>query len=62
MPQPPSAQSGWTPQLRETYQMVCPCGQCKKGARLANYLADIKRHATEAVLKQVVRRPQKTVF
>ena len=29
--------------------MVCPCGQLQRKRRLANCLADIKRHATEAV-------------
>ena len=41
---------GWTPQLRETYfKWFVLAGSYKGGARLANYLADIKRHATEAV-------------
>ena len=42
--------NGWTPQLRETYfKWFVLAGSYKGGARLANYLADIKRHATEAV-------------
>ena len=41
---------GWTPQLRETYfKWFVLAGSYKGGARLANYLADIKRHATESV-------------
>ena len=43
-------QDGWTPELRETYfRWFVLSGNYKGGARLANYLADIKRHATEAV-------------
>ena len=43
-------QDGWTPELRETYfRWFVLSGNYKGGARLANYLADIKRHATESV-------------
>ena len=41
---------GWTPELREAYfQWFVRSGTFSGGARLANYLADIKQHATEAV-------------
>ncbi len=41
---------GWTPEARETYfQWFVLSGNYKGGARLANYLADIKKHATESV-------------
>jgi len=41
---------GWTPALRETYfKWFALSGNYKGGARLANYLADIKTHATESV-------------
>lgn len=41
---------GWTPELRETYfKWFVLSGSYKGGARLANYLADIKKHATESV-------------
>jgi len=41
---------GWTPELRETYfRWFALSGNYKGGARLANYLADIKKHATESV-------------
>lgn len=41
---------GWTPELRETYfKWFVLSGNYKGGARLANYLADIKKHATESV-------------
>ena len=43
---------GWTPELRETYfKWFVLSGNYKGGARLANYLADIKQHATESVPK-----------
>lgn len=42
--------NGWTPELRETYfKWFALSGNYKGGARLANYLADIKKHATESV-------------
>ena len=42
--------SGWTPELREAYfQWFVRSGSFAGGARLGNYLADIKQHATEAV-------------
>ena len=41
---------GWTPKLRETYfKWFVLSGNYRGGARLANYLADIKKHAIEAV-------------
>ena len=41
---------GWTPELRESYfRWFVLSGNYKGGARLANYLADIKKHATESV-------------
>jgi putative heme-binding domain-containing protein len=41
---------GWTPELRETYfKWFVLSGNYEGGARLANYLADIKKHATESV-------------
>ena len=41
---------GWTPELRETYfKWFALSGNYKGGSRLANYLADIKKHATESV-------------
>lgn len=41
---------GWTPALRETYfKWFVLSGSYKGGARLTNYLADIKRHAMESV-------------
>ena len=43
---------GWTPELRETYfKWFVLSGNYKGGARMANYLADIKKHATESVPK-----------
>lgn len=43
-------QDGWTPELREKYfNWFVLSGNYKGGARLANYLADIKKHATESV-------------
>jgi len=43
-------EDGWTPKLRETYfKWFVLSGNYKGGARLANYLADIKKHATESV-------------
>lgn len=42
--------NGWTPELRETYfKWFVLSGNYEGGARLANYLADIKKHATESV-------------
>jgi putative heme-binding domain-containing protein len=41
---------GWTPELREIYfKWFVLSGNYKGGARLANYLADIQKHATESV-------------
>lgn len=41
---------GWTPELREAYfQWFVRSGTFEGGARLTNYLADIKQHGTEAV-------------
>jgi putative heme-binding domain-containing protein len=41
---------GWTPELRRTYfKWFVLSGNYKGGARLSNYLADIKKHATESV-------------
>ncbi len=41
---------GWTPELRETYfKWFALSGNYQGGARLANYLADIKKHATDSV-------------
>lgn len=43
-------QNGWTAELREMYfNWFVLSGNYKGGARLANYLADIKKHATESV-------------
>jgi putative heme-binding domain-containing protein len=43
---------GWTPELRETYfKWFVLSGNYKGGARLGNYLSDIKKHATESVPK-----------
>ena len=43
-------EDGWTPELREVYfKWFVLSGNYKGGARLANYLADIKKHATESV-------------
>lgn len=40
----------WTPELRETYfKWFALSGSYQGGARLANYLADIKTHATDSV-------------
>ena len=45
-------QNGWTAELREMYfNWFVLSGNYKGGARLANYLADIKKHATESVPK-----------
>lgn len=47
---------GWTPELRETYfKWFVLSGNYQGGARLANYLADIKKHATESVPKGDLR-------
>ena len=44
--------NGWTAELREMYfNWFVLSGNYKGGARLANYLADIKKHATESVPK-----------
>ena len=41
---------GWTPELREKYfRWFVMAGNYRGGARLANYLADIKKHAIETV-------------
>lgn len=43
---------GWTPELRATYfKWFVLSGNYQGGARLANYLADIKKHATDSVPK-----------
>lgn len=43
-------QNGWTAELREMYfNWFVLSGNYKGGARLANYLADIKKHAIESV-------------
>ena len=42
-------QNGWTAELREMYFNWFVLSGNYKGARLANYLADIKKHATESV-------------
>ena len=43
-------QNGWTAELREMYfNWFVLSGNYKGGARLANYLADIKKHATDSV-------------
>ena len=40
---------GWTTELRETYfKWFVLSGNYKGGTRLANYLAEIKKHATES--------------
>jgi len=41
---------GWTPKLREQYfKWFVLAGSYRGGARLANYLADIKNHAIESI-------------
>ncbi|MDF1741632.1 MAG: c-type cytochrome [Verrucomicrobiales bacterium] len=41
---------GWTPELREQYfKWFVLAGSYRGGARLANYLADIKKHAIAAI-------------
>ncbi|MDA7922814.1 heme-binding protein, partial [Verrucomicrobiales bacterium] len=41
---------GWTPELREQYfKWFVLAGSYRGGARLANYLADIKNHAIESI-------------
>ena len=43
---------GWTPALREQYfKWFVLSGSYQGGARLGNYLADIKKHATESIAK-----------
>ena len=43
---------GWTPELRKTYfKWFVLSGNYKGGARLSNYLADIKKHAMDSVPK-----------
>ncbi|MFK8115658.1 MAG: heme-binding protein [Rubripirellula sp.] len=45
--------TGWTPKLREQYfKWFVLAGSYRGGARLGNYLADIKTHAIESVPKQ----------
>ena len=42
--------NGWTPELRTAYfKWFVLSGTFQGGARLGNYLADIKQHATEAI-------------
>ncbi len=42
--------NGWTPELRRTYfKWFVLSGNYRGGARMSNFLADIKKHATESV-------------
>ena len=44
---------GWTPELREQYfKWFVLAGSYRGGARLANYLADIKKHAIASIPKE----------
>lgn len=61
--------SGWTPELREQYfKWFVLAGSYQGGARLGNYLADIKRHAIESVpaeeltpaLSKIIETPPQT--
>ncbi len=56
-------QDGWTPELREVYfKWFVLSGSYKGGARLANYLADIKKHATESVPKSELTQALKKLI